>query len=61
MQVIDLRFQVDHITSKKNQIFEEYRNNPANDWLFVILYRRREIKKISDGIKLKKFMLYKKW
>ena len=30
IQVIDLRFQVDHITPKKIQLFEEYRFNPAN-------------------------------
>ena len=28
-QVIDLRFQVDHINPKKIQLFEEYRADPA--------------------------------
>ena len=56
IQVIDLRFQPDHITPKKIQLFEEYRPNPANNpnnaRLFVILIRRREIEFISDGNKL---------
>ena len=26
IQVIDLRFQLDHVTPKKLQLFEEYRN-----------------------------------
>ena len=52
IQVIDLRFQVDHITPKKIQLFEEYRANPANARMFVILIRRREIEMTSDGDKL---------
>ena len=52
IQVIDLRFQVDHITPKKIQLFEEYRANPANAKFFMILIRRREIEMISDGNKL---------
>ena len=52
IQVIDLRFQADHITSKKIQLFEEYRVDPANARLFIILIRRREIEFISDGNKL---------
>ena len=52
IQVIDLRYQVDHITPKKIQLFEEYRAAPANAKLFVILIRRREVEKISDGNKL---------
>ena len=52
IQVIDLRFQVDHITPKKIQLFEEYRANPGNAKLFIILIRRREIEMISDGNKL---------
>ena len=50
--VIDLRFQADHITPKKIQLFEEYRAAPANARLHVILIRRREIEFISDGNKL---------
>ena len=52
IQVIDLRFQADHITPKKIQLFEEYRADPANARLYVILIRRREIEFISDGNKL---------
>ena len=52
IQVIDLRFQADHITPKKIQLFEEYRADPANARLYVILIRRREIELISDGDKL---------
>ena len=52
IQVIDLRFPADHITPKKIQLFEEYRAPPANARLYVILFRRREIKMISDGNKL---------
>ena len=52
IQVIDLRFQSDHITPKKIQLFEEYRENPNSARLYVILIRRREIELISDGNKL---------
>ena len=52
IQVIDLRFQADHITPKKIQLFEEYRAAPANAILYVILIRRREVELISDGNKL---------
>ena len=52
IQIIDLRFQADHITPKKIQLFEEYRADPANARLYVILIRRREIEFISDGNKL---------
>ena len=52
IQVIDLRFQADHITLRKIQLFEEYRVDPANARLFVILIRRREMEMISDGNKL---------
>ena len=56
IQVIDLRFQTDHIAPKKIELFEEYRpdpaNNPNNARLYVILIRRREVEIISDGNKL---------
>ena len=52
IQVIDLRFQADHITPKKIQLFEEYRADTANARLYVILIRRGEIEFISDGKKL---------
>ena len=38
-QVIGLRFQADHITPEKIQLFEEYRNDPANARIFVIKIR----------------------
>ena len=52
IQVYDLRFRADHITPKKFQLFEEYRADPTNARLYVILIRRREIELISDGNKL---------
>ena len=51
-QVIDLRYQVDHINPKKIQLFEEYRADPANARLFMVLIRHREIMMISDGMKI---------
>ena len=59
IQVIDLRFSVDHITPKKIQLFEEYRNDPANARLFLILIRHREIKMISDGNKITEIQVIK--
>ena len=52
IQVIDLGHQVDHISPKKIQLFEEYRNDPANARLFVILIRHRQIEMLSDGNKI---------
>ena len=52
IQIIDLSFQADHITPKKIQLFEEYRADPNNARLYVILIRRRELELISDGNKL---------
>ena len=52
IQVIDLRYQADHITPKKIQLLEEYRADPADARLYVILIRRREIELISDGNKI---------
>ena len=41
IQVIDLRYQTDHISPKKIQLFEEYKNDPlyANKRLYGILIR----------------------
>ena len=50
--IIDLRYQTDHITPKKNQLFLEYGIDPDNARLFIILLSRREIELISDGNKL---------
>ena len=52
IQIIDLRFQVDHISPKKIRLFEEYDPNPVNTNLYVILIKHREIKMISDGNKI---------
>ena len=49
IQVIDLRFQVDYITSKKIRLFEEYENAPENTNSYVILIKHREINMVSDG------------
>ena len=35
IQVTDLRFQVDHINPKKNQLFKEYRGYPNIARLFI--------------------------
>ena len=52
IQIIDLRFQVDHISPKKIRLFEEYDPNPTITVLYVILIKHREIKMISDGNKI---------
>ena len=52
IQLIDLRFQVDHITPKKIHLFEEYSDDPDNERLFVILIRHRQIEMIPDGKKI---------
>ena len=54
IQVIELRHQVDHITLKKSQLFEEFNTDPANDnaRLFAILIRHRQSEMISDGNKI---------
>ena len=51
-QIIDLRFQVDHISPKKIRLLEEYDSNPVNTVLYIILIKHREIKMISDGNKI---------
>ena len=50
-QVIDLRFQVDHINPKKIQQCEEYRAGTDNARLFTKIIRHREIRMVSDGNK----------
>ena len=52
IQVIDLKFQVDHITPTKIRLFEELSKDPYNGRLFVILIRHRQIEMISDGNKI---------
>ena len=65
IQVIDLRHQIDHISPKKIQLFEEYKNDPvyANRKLYVILIRHQQIEMISDGnkfieVKVIKYLIY---
>ena len=57
IQVIDLRHQIDHITPKKIQLFEEYKNDPvnANKRSYVILISNKHIEMISDGNKFIEF------
>ena len=52
IQVIDLRFQIDHINPKKIQLFEEYRVATNNARFYLVLIRHWEIKMISDGNKI---------
>ena len=52
IQITDLRFQVDHITPNKIQSLEEFSEDPANERLFLILIRHRQIEMISDGNKI---------
>ena len=49
IQVIVLRFQVDHINPNKTQLLEENRANPANARFLAILTKHREMRIISDG------------
>ena len=52
IQITDLRHQVDHLTPKKIQLFEEFSEDPANERLFIILVRHRQVEMISDGNKI---------
>ena len=52
IQIIDLRFQVDHTSPKRIRLFEEYDPNATNTVLYVIIIKHREIKMISDGNKI---------
>ena len=47
-QAIDLKFQVDHIYSKKIQLFEENRGDLANTRLFFVIIRHIEIEMVSE-------------
>ena len=49
IQITGLRHQVDHISPKKTQLFEEFSEDPANERLFIILVRHRQVELISDG------------
>ena len=60
IQVIDLRFPVDHNNLEKIQNFEEYRGATDNARLFVILIRHREIEMITDANKITEVTVIKK-
>ena len=49
--VIDWRFQIDYVYSKKSQRFEVFENNPDKPRLFIIFIKHREIRMLSDGHK----------
>ena len=50
VQVIDSKFQVDHINCKKIQLFEAYGGNAhRNVTFFAFLIKHREVKLISHG------------
>ena len=52
IHITDLRHQVDHLTQKKIQLVEEISEDPANERLFRILIRHRQVEMISDGNKI---------
>ena len=52
IQITDLRHQVDHLTTKKIQLVEEFSEDPANKRLFIILIRHGQVEMISDGNKI---------
>ena len=60
-QVIDLKFQIDHINPIKNQLLEEYRGKPTsfhrNARLFAIPMKHRVLKLISDGNRITEFKI----
>ena len=49
IQVIDLRVQIDYITSKKIRRFEEHETTPEPTNFHVILIKHKKIKVVSDG------------
>ena len=46
IRITDLRHQVYHLTPKKIQLFEEISEDPANERLFIILVRHRQVETI---------------
>ena len=51
IQITDLKYQVDHITLKKNQLFEDFDEDTNVERLIIILVSHRQIEMISDGNK----------
>ena len=58
-QVFDLRRQLDHITHKPIQLFEECRIDPDNARRFVLLIRNNENKMVSHGNKIAEIQVIK--
>ena len=52
IQITDLRHLVDHLTPKKKQIIQDFSEDPANERLFIILIRHRQVEMTSDGNKI---------
>ena len=52
IQIMDLQFQVGHISPKKIRLFEEYDESPVDTNLYINLSIHREMKMISDGTKV---------
>ena len=52
IQITDLRHHIDHLTPKKIQFFDEFSEDLANERLFLILIRHRQVEMISDGNKI---------
>ena len=61
-QVIDLRFQVDHINPENIQHFEKYKSNPHNDHrnasVFAKLLNHKELKMISEETKFARIKVF---
>ena len=49
IEIIDLRHQLDHISPKKIELFQEYSADPENAKTYLTVIRRREIELTSDG------------
>ena len=52
VQVLDLRFQVHHINTKKVQLHQEYRGAAKSARMFMIIIRHRDIEMFSDEKKI---------
>ena len=50
--IIELRHQLEDMTPKKIQLFQEYSANPTNARWFLLLIKCRELELISNGNKL---------
>ena len=58
IQIIDLRFQIDHINPKKVQLLEDYRGATNNSTLYKIIIRHRENRIISVGRKIFEVIIF---